>query len=43
MNSKDAVLTIPDVLAFNRIVYLGEARLGKLCEGLQFNPAAKNE
>lgn len=38
--AKTAALTIPDVLAFNRIVYLGEARLGRLCEGLEFNPAS---
>jgi hypothetical protein len=42
-SAKAAALTIPDVLAFNRIVYLGEARLGKLCEGLEFNPESVKE
>jgi hypothetical protein len=36
---KEAALMIPDVLAFNCIVYLGKARLGTRCEGLRFGPA----
>jgi hypothetical protein len=41
--AKTAALTIPDVLAFNRVVYLGKARLGTLCEGLEFNPESVKE